>query len=92
MEPGTLGEGKKFTVGPGTLVDELALLTDMASPATAIAGEPTVVMRISRSLFLKMLEGYPAAARALRDMMNERLDGWSRELGKVKAMLNKHAS
>jgi CRP-like cAMP-binding protein len=92
MEPGTLGEGKKFTIGAGTLVNELALVTDMASPATAIAREPTVVVRISRSLFLKTLEGYPAAARALRDMMSKRLDGWSRDLGKVKAMLNKHAS
>jgi CRP-like cAMP-binding protein len=28
LEPGTMSEGKEFTVGPGTLVGELALLTD----------------------------------------------------------------
>ena len=56
-------------VGPGTLIGELALLTDMVSPATAIAKEPTTVIRISRSLFRKMLEGYPAAAKKLRDIM-----------------------
>ena len=73
LEPGTPSDGKEFIVGPGTLVGELALLTDMVCPATAIAKEPTVVIRISRSLFRKMLEGYPAAAVKLRDIMAERL-------------------
>ena len=88
MEPGTFAEGKEYTVGPGTLVNELALLTDMVSPATAIAKEPTVVVRISRSLFLKTLEGYPAGARDLRGIIAERLDGWTRDLGKVKTALD----
>ena len=81
LEPGTFSEGKEIIVGPGTLVGELALLTDMVCPATAIAKEPTVVIRISRSLFKKMLEGYPDAAVKLRDIMAERLDDWTRELG-----------
>ncbi len=50
-------------------------------PATAIAKEPVTVIRISRSLFRKMLEGYPAAAITLRDIMAKRLDAWQRELG-----------
>ena len=89
LEPGTLSEGKEITAGPGTLVGELALLTDTVCSATAIAKEPTVVIRISRSLFRKMLEGYPAAAKQLRDMIAERVDGWTRELGSVKAALEK---
>ena len=89
LEPGTLSEGKSFTVGPGTLVGELALLTDMVCPATAIAKEPTVVIRISRSLFRKMLEGYPDAAVKLRDIMAERLEAWTRELGNVKREMEK---
>jgi CRP-like cAMP-binding protein len=89
LEPGTLLEGKEITAGPGTLVGELALLTDMVCPATAIAKEPTVVIRISRNLFRKMLEGYPAAARKLRDMMAERVDGWTLELASVKAKLDR---
>ena len=59
LEPGSLAEGSEVTVGPGTLVGELALLTNTVCQATAIAKEPTVVVRISRSLFRKMLEGYP---------------------------------
>jgi CRP-like cAMP-binding protein len=89
LEPGTFSEGKEFTVGPGTLVGELALLADMVCPATAIAKEPTVVIRISRNLFRKMLEGYPAAAVQLRDIMAERLNAWTRELGAVKRTMDK---
>lgn len=84
LEPGTFSEGKEVIVGPGTLIGELALLTDMVCPATAIAKEPVVVIRIARTLFRKMLEGYPAAAVSLRDIMIERLGGWTRELGAVK--------
>jgi len=89
MEPNSPLEGQQFTVGPGTLLGELALLTDMVCPATAIAKEPTVVIRISRSLFRKMLEGYPAAAKKMRDMMAERVDGWTRELNGVKREMEK---
>jgi hypothetical protein len=35
-----------------------------------------------------MLEGYPAAAKRLRDTMAERVDGWSRELTAVKNALD----
>jgi CRP-like cAMP-binding protein len=71
------------------LVGELALITDVVSPSTAIAKEPTVVIRLSRSLFRKMLEGYPAAAEALRDIMSGRLALWSRDLGALKRKLDK---
>src|ERR1700687_2698615 len=47
LEPGTSSDGKGFAIGPGALVGELALLTDTVCPATAIALEPTVVIRIS---------------------------------------------
>ncbi len=89
LEPGTPLEGVEMTVGPGTLIGELALLTDMVSPATAIAKEPTVLIRISRNLFKKMLEGYPAAAKKLHAIMAERLDEWTRELDNVKAAMTR---
>ncbi len=89
LEPGTQSDGKRFIAGPGALVGELALLTEMVCPATAIAKEPTVVIRISRSLFKKMLEGYPAAAVQLREIITQRLDGWTRELGTVQRKLDR---
>jgi CRP-like cAMP-binding protein len=87
LEPGTLAEGKEITVGPGTLVGEMALLTNTVCQATAIAKGPTVVVRLSRNLFRKMLEGYPAAAEKLRDSMTERLQTWSKDLASVKRVL-----
>jgi CRP-like cAMP-binding protein len=82
-----LPEGNEITVGPGTLVGELALLTNTVCQATAIAKEPTVVVRIPRNLFRKMLEGYPGAAETLRESMTGRLQAWSKELADVKSAL-----
>ncbi len=89
LEPGTLQEGKEVTVGRGTLIGELALLTDMVCPATAIAKEPTTVIRITRNLFKKMLEGYPDAALKLRDIMAARVDEWTRDLVAVQKVMDK---
>jgi CRP-like cAMP-binding protein len=87
IEPG--GGGAEYVIGPGTLLGEPSLLTDAVSPVTAIALEPTVVVRISRNLFRRMLEVYPAAAKRLRDMMAERLDGWTQELDDVQRKLDR---
>jgi CRP-like cAMP-binding protein len=89
LEPGTLSEGGEITAGPGTLVGELALLTDTVCAATAIAKEQTVVIRIPRTLFRKMLESFPVSAKQLRDMMAERVDVWTRDLDGVKTALKK---
>ena len=58
-----------ITIGPGVLLAELALLTETVHSATATAIEPSAVVRIPRKLFLRMLEGYPDAARRLRDVI-----------------------
>ena len=89
VEPATPSDGEEYTIGPGTLLGELSLLTDTVSPVTAIAKEPTVVIRISRNLFRKMLEGYPAAAKRLRDTMAERLDNWTHDLEGVQRRMDK---
>jgi CRP-like cAMP-binding protein len=82
------GEKSEYAVGPGTLLAELALLTETISPVTVIAREPTLLIRISRNLFRKMLEGYPASAKRMRDVMGVRLDAWTRELTAVKDKLD----
>jgi CRP-like cAMP-binding protein len=73
--------------GPGELLGELALITDTVRTETVTAQEPSVVIRIPRSLFTKMLEGYPEAARTLRDAMVERVGKWASDLEGVKARL-----
>ena len=61
------GGGASIVAGPGALIGELALIKAMQRPSTAIALEPSTVIRIARSLFQRVLESDPTAARRLRD-------------------------
>ncbi len=61
------GNGAEMIAGPGALIGELALITTMQRPSTATAIEHSSVIRIARSLFQRVLESDPAAARRLRD-------------------------
>ena len=87
LEDDRRGKHEETHVGRGTLLGDLALITDTVRTETATAQEPSIVIRIPRSLFLKMLEGYPEAARSLRDAMAERLDAWTRDLEGVRTKL-----
>jgi len=71
------------TVGSGALLSELAMLTETVHRVTAVATESSSVLRIPRKLFLKMLEGYPDAARRLRDLIAERA---SQAVGEVASL------
>ena len=61
------GAGAELVAGPGALIGELALIAAMPRPSTATALEPSSVIRVARSLFQRVLESDPAAARRLRD-------------------------
>ncbi len=82
------GPTRPEVAGPGTLVGELALLTETQRSVTATAREPATVIRIPRQLFLKMLEGYPDAARRLREALAARVNEGARELAKVRGVLD----
>jgi CRP-like cAMP-binding protein len=81
------GAGDELTVGPGTLLGELALLTETTRPVTATALEPSTVIRIPRTLFLKMLEGYPEAAVRLRDSFLARAEHSESDMYRVRRVL-----
>jgi CRP-like cAMP-binding protein len=61
------GAGAEMVAGPGALIGELALIAVMRRPSTAIALEHSSAIRVARSLFQRVLESDPAAARRLRD-------------------------
>ena len=61
------GSGAEIVAGPGALIGELALVVAMQRPSTALAIEHSSVIRIARSLFQRVLESDPVAARRLRD-------------------------
>ena len=66
------GGGVEIIAGPGALIGELALVVAMPRPSTAIALEHSSVIRVARSLFQRVLESDPAAARRLRDELATR--------------------
>ncbi|MFZ3357902.1 MAG: cyclic nucleotide-binding domain-containing protein [Xanthobacteraceae bacterium] len=80
-------DDSEFVAEPGTLLGESALLAETTRPATAIAREDSTVLRISRTMFVKMLESYPDAAQRLRELIATRADQWAREMEKVRALL-----
>ncbi len=59
--------GAEIIAGPGSLIGELALIVAMRRPSSAVAVEHSTVIRIARSLFQRVLESDPTAARRLRD-------------------------
>ena len=77
------------TFGVGALIGELALVTETVCPATAIATEPTTIIRISRSLFRKVLEGFPDAARLMRDRIVERANLANEDISRVRGALER---
>jgi CRP-like cAMP-binding protein len=80
--------GKGVRIGVGTLIGELALFTETTRPVTATALEPSTVLRIPRPLFLKMLDGYPDAATRLREILAKRIDESSRDMQKIRTVLD----
>jgi CRP-like cAMP-binding protein len=62
----------EVVAGPGALIGELALITALQRPADATAVEHSSVVRIARSLFQRVLENDPGAARRLRDELANR--------------------
>jgi CRP-like cAMP-binding protein len=81
------GKAEPVKVGPGTLLGELAMLTETTRPVTATAVEPSTVIRIPRTLFLKMLEGYPDAAVRLRDSFVARAEHSESDMHRVRRVL-----
>jgi CRP-like cAMP-binding protein len=88
LESARPGNAARTTVvGPGTLLGELALMTETRRPLTATAQEPSSVIRIPRQLFLRMLDGYPDLAYRLREAMAARAIEMVGELGFVRGLL-----
>ena len=81
------GQPAEEVVGAGALIGEMALFTSVARPATAIAREPTQVMRLSRSVMRRVLAESPASAQAVAAAISERLRGFVGELTAVQDAL-----
>jgi len=82
------GSGAETIASSGTLIGELALVVAMRRPATATALEYSSVVRIARSLFQRVLESDPEAARRLRDAFATRTNQIANSIQIAGAKLN----
>lgn len=81
------GQPAEEIAGPGALIGEMALFAAIARPVTAIAREPTQVMRLSRSVMRRVLAESPASAEAVAAAISERLRGFVGQLSAVQEAL-----
>ena len=79
--------GAATVVGPGALIGEVALISETRRPVSAVAREPSSVVRIPRQLFLKVLESDPDAALRMRDALAARVNQTAAEFTRVRAGL-----
>jgi len=80
--------GAEIVAGPGALIGELALIVAMRRPSSAVALERSSAIRVARSLFQRVLESDPAAARRLRDEIATRSSQIASDLLMAGAKLN----
>jgi CRP-like cAMP-binding protein len=79
LTPDRNGEIKvDATVGPGTLLSELALVTMVERKFTAVAVEDCEVLKISRSLFHRLLEEYPQVGHLIENRIRDNIAGLAR--------------
>jgi CRP-like cAMP-binding protein len=81
------GSPGALVAGPGWLLGRSALFTRGARPATAVAREASGLLRISPALMRRVLEEFPAAARALHREISSDLTALSQGLETVRRRL-----
>jgi CRP-like cAMP-binding protein len=81
------GRAADEIAGAGALIGEMALFAAIERPVTAVAREPTQVMKLSRSVMRRVLGESPDSAQAIADAIAGRLQGFVGELAGVQAAL-----
>lgn len=78
FELSTIGRAGKpqneATVGAGTLLSELALVTLVERKYTAVALVDSEVLRVTRALFQRLMEEYPAVALAIQERIRDNIN------------------
>ena len=72
--------GRETLVRAPALLGEMALVAETLRPATAIAREPTSVLKVPRVLYRRILAEYPDSAARVRAAVAARLFTMRRDL------------
>ncbi len=73
IETGEPGPPADKIIKPVALLGEVALIAATTRPVTALAREPSTVLKIQRTLFHRILEKYPTTAAQVRKLFKDRL-------------------
>lgn len=75
--------------GPGSILTEIAMISDANRHFTATAGTESEVMRISRVMFHRMLQEYPEVAMATERRLRENFTSLTGALAAATTRLEK---
>jgi CRP-like cAMP-binding protein len=73
QQAGDTAGNDAVTARRGSLIGETAMIVETVRPSTAIALESSILFRIPRVVFIRILEGEPQAATALRRLIAARV-------------------
>jgi CRP-like cAMP-binding protein len=73
QQSGDTANDDAITARRGSLIGETAMIVETVRPSTAIALESSILFRIPRVVFIRILEGEPQAATALRRLIAARV-------------------
>ena len=80
-------DGTVKQYGPGSLLGELALITETEYAATAVAQRQSQVLRVSRALFRRILREYPHLAELLQKRIGDSVGEFVQRLDYVQSQI-----
>jgi CRP-like cAMP-binding protein len=90
MDTGEKGQGAVSIFSRGALIGAQALFAATERPATATMREDGRVMRVSRSIVLRVLETFPETAERLRRKLATETSDTLALFGRVMSVLNRN--
>ncbi len=74
---------------PGSILGEIAMITETTRLTSAVAQTDCEVVRINRTLFGRMLSEYPQTAADIHADLSERLQVFLKEIGRLEGRFSK---
>jgi CRP-like cAMP-binding protein len=81
------GEIKVASVGPNSIIGEIAILCDVNRTATVRANSPLEVLRIDKDQFLELLAEFPEMALEVVRVLADRLGQTTEELTRARSTI-----
>ncbi len=69
-------------VTKGILLSELALITEISRPMTAVAALDSTVLKLNRTTFLRLMDEFPEIAYQIYDYVSDRMRDLVKDIGR----------